>query len=310
MVDLTTGVDVETTVAVGVTKRPTSIGASPHASAEPEMMSAHRTRAPRFESANADRSTPLRPGGARGEGVTFGRQRPTAVRVVWFVGSALFFVFIHLGVSGTRLRDVLVRTLGESPFMGLFSLASLAGMVALASTYEYAAAETTVLWVAPVGLQHSGALIMLVALFFVVVGLTTPSPTLAQMDGLLEREDAVKGILRITRHPFLMGTSLWALFHMACNGDTAALVLFGSLFIVCAVGAPSIDAKRARKHGAAWTRFAERTSILPFGAISSGRNHLALGEIAWWQWLVVLGVYAAVIVAHPWLFGVPAIPGT
>jgi uncharacterized membrane protein len=72
---------------------------------------------------------------------------------------------------------------------------------------------------------------------------------------------------------------------------------------------PSIDAKRARKHGQSWERFAERTSIFSFAAIAGGRNVLRLSEIAWWQWLAFLIVYGGLVWLHPRLFGVWAIPG-
>lgn len=36
-----------------------------------------------------------------------------------------FFLLIHFGVSGTRLRNALVARLGEGPYRAMFSLASL-----------------------------------------------------------------------------------------------------------------------------------------------------------------------------------------
>lgn len=52
--------------------------------------------------------------------------------MTWLVAAAVFFVVIHIGVSGTGLRRGLVARIGEGPYMGLFSLASLGGMVWLA----------------------------------------------------------------------------------------------------------------------------------------------------------------------------------
>ncbi len=45
------------------------------------------------------------------------------------IGASAFFLLIHFGVSGTRLRDALVRRLGEKAYRGLFSLDYLAGIV-------------------------------------------------------------------------------------------------------------------------------------------------------------------------------------
>jgi len=41
------------------------------------------------------------------------------------IAAAVAFVAIHLLVSGTRLRDAIAGAIGERPFLGLFSLASL-----------------------------------------------------------------------------------------------------------------------------------------------------------------------------------------
>ena len=41
------------------------------------------------------------------------------------IAAALGFVLLHLLVSGTRVRDALTGSIGQGPYMGLFSLASL-----------------------------------------------------------------------------------------------------------------------------------------------------------------------------------------
>ena len=44
------------------------------------------------------------------------------------LAAAAFFLAIHLLVSGTRVRDALTGRIGQGPYMGLFSLASIAGL--------------------------------------------------------------------------------------------------------------------------------------------------------------------------------------
>ena len=43
--------------------------------------------------------------------------------------AAAFFVGIHVGIAGTRVRDRLTARLGEQGYLGLFSLASIGGMI-------------------------------------------------------------------------------------------------------------------------------------------------------------------------------------
>ena len=45
------------------------------------------------------------------------------------IAAAAAFVLIHLLISGTRVRDALTGAIGEGPYMGLFSVASVACLV-------------------------------------------------------------------------------------------------------------------------------------------------------------------------------------
>jgi len=222
------------------------------------------------------------------------------------VAAAVFFVGIHFLVSGTRWRDRLVEALGEQVYRGLFSLASAVGIVWLAIAYGRAPYAN--LWGQLLMLKPLAAPLLLLAFLFIVIGLTTPSPTAAGMEGRLARDEPVRGMLRITRHPFLWGVALWALVHLVVNGDLASFVLFGSLLVLVLGGTVSIDAKRRRVFGEHWDRFARATSNVPFAAIAAGRNWFApaLREIGLWRPVLAVVVYGAVVLLHARLFGVPA----
>jgi uncharacterized membrane protein len=114
-------------------------------------------------------------------------------------------------------------------------------------------------------------------------------------------------VLRITRHPFLWGVALWGLCHVLVNPDPAALLFFGAFLLLALLGPHSIDAKRGRKHGESWSRFAAATSNVPFAAIAAGRNHLALRELGLWRIGLGLVLYLAFLMLHPMLFGASAL---
>ena len=222
------------------------------------------------------------------------------------IAAAVFFLGIHFGVSGTRLRDRLVAALGEKKYRGLFALVSLVGLIWL--IYAYGRAPYVSLWGQLVSLKPVAAPLVLLAFIFVGVGLATPSPTVAGMESQLARGAAARGIVRITRHPFLWGVALWALVHLTINGDLASLLLFGSLLVLSLGGTFSIDAKRRRGFGEHWEQFARATSNVPFAAIASGRNQLgaALREMGLVKPLIAAAVYVAFFLLHARLFGVPA----
>ena len=224
------------------------------------------------------------------------------------IAAAVVFLALHLLVAGTRVRDAIVGAIGERPYLGLFSLASLGGIVWLALSYNAAtAAGSDLLWDLGPGVRHMGLIVVAVAFLLGVPGLMMPNPTTVGMENAVSRE--VTGVLRITRHPFLWSVALWAAFHLLANGDAASVVFFGTFFVLAVLGTFSIDAKRARKMGAAWTPFAQRTSNVPFGAILTGRTSLKLGELAGWRQAVAVVAFLAVLFVHARVFGASPFPG-
>ncbi len=221
------------------------------------------------------------------------------------VAAAAFFLAIHFGVSGTRLRDQLVRVVGDKAFRGLFALASIVGLIWLIRAYSVA--PYIRLWGQLTALEPLAKPLMLIAVAFVVIGISTPSPTTAGMESQLTRDVSVRGMTRITRHPFLWGTALWAFVHFVINGDAAAGIVFGSLLLLATVGTTSIDAKRRRAYGERWEQFARQTSNVPFAAILAGRNQLvpALREIGIVRPLLAIAVFAGLFLLHGRLFGAP-----
>jgi uncharacterized membrane protein len=207
------------------------------------------------------------------------------------------FLLIHFGVSGTRLRDALTGKLGEQPYRGLFSLASLAGIGWI--IYAYRRAPLIPTWGFLPGMRPAAYVLVFVAFLFAVIGVLTPSPTQVGTESRLDPA-AARGIVRITRHPFLWGVSLWAATHLIVNGDLASLVLFGSLFVLAIGGTASIDAKRRRRFAQRWREFASATSSVPFAAIARGDNRLApaVAEIGAWRFLAAIVLYIGAFYLH------------
>jgi uncharacterized membrane protein len=223
------------------------------------------------------------------------------------IAAAAFFLAIHMLVSGTRVRDALTGRIGQGPYMGLFSLASVAGLVWVGLAFAAARGQPAYWDMTPFTRQIQMGL-QLVAMLLIVPGLTTPNPTSVRQEGALDRADVVHGMLRITRHPFLWGVAVWAVGHLLVNGDPAGLVLFGTMLVLALLGTRMIDAKRRRALGPTWDAFAAQTSNIPFAAIAAGRQKLSLGEIGWWRILLAVAVWALLAWAHPYLFGVRALP--
>jgi uncharacterized membrane protein len=210
-----------------------------------------------------------------------------------------YFLLIHFGVSGTRVRDALIARLEPGPYRGVFALASLFGLAWMIRAYRHA--PTVPLWGAELGFRPAAYVLVFIAFLFAVIGLATASPTRVGMESKLSQgPEIAKGIVRITRHPFLWGVALWAVVHLIVNGDLASFILFGSLLALALGGTISIDAKRRRAFGDQWAQFASATSNAPFAAITTGRNSLgpALPEIGLWRPLAAIVVYAVAFYLH------------
>ena len=96
-----------------------------------------------------------------------------------------------------------------------------------------------------------GIPVVAIAFFLGVQGLLARNPTGVQVGrSAAVPEDAIYGVVRITRHPFLWGVVIWSIFHLAANGDEASVVFFGTFFLLALFGTTLIDAKRRRKMGA------------------------------------------------------------
>ena len=219
--------------------------------------------------------------------------------------SALFFVGLHLGVAGTRLRDGAVRGLGAGGYSAAFSAGSLLGLAWLVNAYKgapYIATWGALEWWKPFAIA-----LMLPAFLLAVVGLTTPNPTAVAQEARLA--EPPRGVVRITRHPFLVGVGLWASVHLVGNGDLASAVLFGALALVCFAGTASIDAKRRRLLEAdRWEPFAAQTSIVPFAAIARGRTSLDWRQLVTWRLAVAATAYALMLGGHAHIVGVSPFP--
>ncbi|MGC4095433.1 MAG: NnrU family protein [Polyangiaceae bacterium] len=219
--------------------------------------------------------------------------------------AATGWVALHVLVSGSPLRGALLRGLGERGFRATFSLASLASLSFLWTSFH--GSPCAPLWVLPQAFGFLPLLVMPFALFLMAGAFSVPNPTAVGGESALGREQPARGVLRITRHPFLWGVVVWSSAHLLVIGGRAASWFFGSLLVTALLGTRSIDRKRARSGGEAWRSYAKQTSNLPFAAIVSGRNRWVLSELRM-PLLLAFGLTLALLAVHSWLFGVSPIP--
>ena len=114
------------------------------------------------------------------------------------------------------------------------------------------------------------------------------------------------GIIRISRHPQMVGQILWCLAHTLWIGTTFTLVTSCGLIAHHLFAVWHGDRRLEKRYGQAFLEVKERTSVIPFLAILDGRQSLkwqeflrpAYAGVAAFVWLLWWG--------HPWLMQMSA----
>ncbi len=212
----------------------------------------------------------------------------------------------HLGASRFGLREVLVSRVGEGPYLGLYSLVTLAvfgwfiWLYATEPRLEY-------FWFPDPRLYWVPKVLMVLAGMLLVGGFMVKNPTAVGQGSVLGDPEtlqaAATGVNRITRHPFQWAVMLWASSHLIANGDHESVVFFAVFFLLSALGTLNLDAKKRAELGDDFAAFEKLTSNLPFAAILTGRNKLVMSEL-FLPLLAGVAVYALMYFGHDWLSGV------
>ncbi|MEM7772997.1 MAG: NnrU family protein [Cyanobacteria bacterium P01_E01_bin.6] len=86
------------------------------------------------------------------------------------------------------------------------------------------------------------------------------------------------GIIRITRHPQMVGQVIWCIAHTLWLGTTFTLVTSIGLILHHLFAVWHGDRRLASRYGDAFEAAKARTSVIPFAAILQGKQTLMLGE--------------------------------
>lgn len=109
------------------------------------------------------------------------------------------------------------------------------------------------------------------------------------------------GIMRITRHPQMVGQVIWCVAHALWLGTTFMLVTCVGLVLHHLFGVWHGDRRLLARYGDAFTAVQARTSIIPFLAIIQGKQTLQLQEFLRPAYLGVAGFVFLLWWAHPLL---------
>lgn len=110
------------------------------------------------------------------------------------------------------------------------------------------------------------------------------------------------GIMRITRHPQMVGQGIWCAAHTLWIGSSFMLVTSACLMTHHLFGCWHGDRRLKAKYGDAFEAVKARTSTLPFAAILGGRQQLPADywkEFARMPYFAVTALTIGAYLAHP-----------
>jgi uncharacterized membrane protein len=181
----------------------------------------------------------------------------------------VLFIGTHLVTTQRATRAALIARVGEGSYKGLYSAASIIGVVLIGWGFGiYRATGWIDVWYPPGWTRHLAALLVLIASICVVAAY---SP----------------GRIKVTlKHPMLVGVKLWAFAHLMSNGDLGSIILFGALLGWAVFD--RISLKRRTDPGA---------PPIPVGGPRQDVIAVVVGTLIY----VALG-----LLFHPYVIGVPA----
>lgn len=110
------------------------------------------------------------------------------------------------------------------------------------------------------------------------------------------------GVMRITRHPQMVGQVVWCLAHTVWIGNSVAVAASIGLIGHHLFGVWNGDRRLALRYGDAFETVKNRTSVIPFAAIIDGRQKLPKDyykEFMRLPYLAVTAVTLGAYFAHP-----------
>jgi len=185
--------------------------------------------------------------------------------LVMILGLVIFLGVHSVRIVGEEWRQAQIAKLGELPWKGLYSLASIAGLAIAIWGYGLMRLDPVWVWQPPVALRHLVALLMLPA-FILLVAAYVPG-------------NAIKAKLG---HPMILAVKVWAFAHLLANGRLGDIVFFGA-FLLWAVFGFRAARRRARP-------------ALPAPRMAASIATLVIGVIAYYLFAFHL---------HVWITGVP-----
>ncbi|MCG8366877.1 MAG: hypothetical protein MJA27_26535 [Pseudanabaenales cyanobacterium] len=192
------------------------------------------------------------------------------------LGLLLGFAIAHSGLAALRPRGE--KLIGARAYRILFALVSLplaASLIIYFISHRYDGLRLWNLQGAP-GMQTTVWVLSAISFLF----LYPATFNLLEVAAIQKPQIYLyeTGIIRITRHPQMVGQVIWCIAHTLWLGTTFTVVTSVGLILHHLFAVWHGDRRWRSRYGEAFAVVKSRTSIIPFLAIIQGRQSLKLEE--------------------------------
>jgi len=217
----------------------------------------------------------------------------------WWV----MFGVTHVVGSSVPVRRVLIGKVGLKGFKGLYTLVSFATFVPLVYVFFTNRGAGEMLFQPAPWFRYVTEALMVLAFIAFAQAAAMPNPmtTLADLSG--QYPSSPRGIQRVTRHPSGLAFTLFAAAHMLSNPYVGDWIFFGGFVVFVAISTLHQDRRTLASGHGEINQFQAETSAIPFLAILSGKQRLALREYSIGAVVIAVVLAAVLWYFHPTIFG-------
>lgn len=157
---------------------------------------------------------------------------------IFLIGVTIFLGIHCISIVNDSWRNRIVDKIGQWPWKGFYALVSIVGFIVMVRGYGAVRYDSTVLYTSPIWLQYS-SMVLFLPVFPLLIAAYFPGR-----------------IKKVTRHPMLLATILWAVAHLFSNGSLVNVILFGSFLSWAIIDIISISRRAQRSvPGAPYSNF-------------------------------------------------------
>ena len=215
------------------------------------------------------------------------------------LGLLLGFAVAHSGLASLRMRGEAI--IGARLYRVLFALVSIPLAVILVVYFFNHRYDGLLLWQVQgvTGVKTLVWILSAISFFF----LYPATFNLLEIAAIQKPQVHLyeTGILRVTRHPQMVGQVIWCIAHTLWLGTSFTLLTSLGLIAHHLFAVWHGDRRLEYRYGEAFLKIKERTSVVPFLAIIDGRQSLKWQEFLRPAYLGVTGFILLLWWAHPWL---------